>query len=94
MTITQPTETLDEQDIDKISKKMFGQISPAEVYRIALYYEISDDTMATLEKEYGHSPVMLLSNILLHWINHHDYPTRYKFAIILDNLGISPSSIM
>ena len=94
VTVTRPTEILDKQEIDKISRKMFGQISPAELDRIAIYYEINDDTMATLVKGYGHSPVTLLSNILLHWINDHHQPTRGDFAVILDDLGISPNSVM
>ena len=92
--LTQPAVILDKQEVDKISKKMFGQISPAELYRIAIYYEISDDTMATLEKQYRDNPVVLLSNMLLHWINHHNQPTRHHFAVILENLGISHDSVM
>lgn len=92
--VTRPTVKMNEQEINKISKKMFGQISPAELRRIAIYYEISDDTMATLEKQYGGSPVMLLSNMFLHWIHHHNQPTRYNFALILHDLGISPQSVM
>ena len=96
-TVAVPTQRgvmLDKQEVDKISRRMFGQISQAELYRIAIYCEISDDTMATLEKQYGDSPVTLLSNMLLYWVNHHDQPTRSNLALILDNLGISHWSVM
>ena len=74
---------------------MFGQISSLELKRIAFYYGISDDTMATLESQHPGSPVTLLSNILLCWLDHHGrQATRHDFAVILDNLGISPSSVM
>ena len=94
MTIARPTEILDRQEIDVISGKMFGQISGVDIYRIALYYDISDDTMATLECQYINSPVSLLSNLFIHWSTHHHNPTRHQFAVILDNFGISPNSVM
>ena len=94
MTIARPTQTLDRQEIDTISTKLFGQISREDIYRIALYYDISDDTMATLEHQYNGSPVSLLSNLFIHWRNHHHNPTRHQFAVILDNLGVSPDSVM
>lgn len=93
--VTRPDQHLDRSDIDSIARNMFGQISFPELYRIAFYYEISDDTMATLENQYAASPVMLLSNILLYWMDHQDQQaTRRDFAVILDNLGILPSSVM
>jgi len=95
VTVTQPDRHLDRSDIDSIARKMFGQISSLELNRIAFYYGISDDTMATLESQYAGSPVTILSNILLCWLDHHGrQATRHDFAVILDNLGISPNSVM
>lgn len=92
--VERPQELLDRSQVDNISRKMFGQISPVELHRVALYYDISDDTMATLESQYGRSPITLLSNILIHWMERHHQATRHNFAIILNDLGISPHSIM
>ena len=94
VTVTRPTDILEREEIASIAKNMFGQISSKELYRIAFYYEISDDTMETLKNQYGYSPVALLSNILLQWISNNQQVTRYDLAVILDNLGISPNSVM
>ena len=88
-------DTLDRANIDNIAKEMLKQISFVEIYRVALYCGISDDTMVTLKSQHRHSPVVLLSSILLHWVSGNHYPTtRRDLAVLLNNLGISPHSVM
>lgn len=94
VTVAQPAQILTKADIDNISKKMFGQISSEDLPRIAIYYGITDDTMATLKNLYDKSPVTLLSNILIHWMDQNEQATRLDFAIILHNFGISPDTVM
>ena len=93
-TVTRLDDRLDGTDIDNIAQKMFGQISSPELYRVALYCGISDVTMETLKSQYHHSPVTLLSSILLHWVRNNHPTTRHHLAVLLNNLGISPNSIM
>lgn len=85
---------MDRQEIDRIAKKMLEQISRLEFYRVAIYYGIGDDTMAALENQYADSPLVLLSNMLIHWMNTNPKITRQDFAVILSDFGILPNSVM
>ena len=93
--VTRPNDVLDGPEIDMIAKNMLGQISSNEIYRVAFYCGISDVTMETFKSQYRYSPMALLSSILLHWVSNNPYSTtRHDLSIVLNNLGISPSSVM